>query len=68
MVKHRIGIAKMKAAKERRLERGRAKMERKRKRHRNCHAFFTTGKHDVLPDLDGSLYCDYCLRPTMELF
>ena len=65
MVKHRIGQAKMADAKSRRLERGRAKMERLRERHNNCSLFITTGRHK--PELDLS-YCDECMRPFKRWF
>lgn len=60
MVKHRIGQAKMKAAKDRRLERGRVKMERKRERHNNCVLFATIGRHKPKDDPDC---CGVCGRP-----
>lgn len=62
MVKHRIGQAKMANAMNRRLERGRAKMQAKRNRHRNCEVHMRTGKHDLTHDIDGSLHCNNCLR------
>jgi hypothetical protein len=62
MIKHRIGIAKQQAALQRRLDRGRAKAERKQQRHKNCKEYGNTGQHIVVHDIDGSPYCDVCFR------
>ena len=53
MVKHRIGIEKMRAAKQRRLDRGATKHKRKQDRHRNCSIRAEFGKHNHVKDYDG---------------
>lgn len=70
MVKHRIGIEKMRAAKQRRLDRGAAKMQRKHKRHsgilnRVCDIYAEFGRHNYEAEYDGRVSCLDCYRlPT----
>ena len=68
MVKHRIGIEKMRAAKQRRLDRGAIKQKRKQDRHRDCSIRSEFGKHNHVKDYDGSYYCLECLRVPTRWF
>lgn len=71
MTKHKIGIRKMEAAMQRRLDRGAAKMRRKHERHsgilttRKCSIYSEFGRHHYATEYDGTVAClDCCRKPT----
>lgn len=68
MIKHKHGLNKMLAAKQRRLDRGAAKQKRKTERHRDCTIHAEFGKHNHIKDYDGSDYCVECLRVPRRWF
>ena len=68
MMKHRIGIEKMRLAKQRRLDRGAAKQKQKQDRHRDCSIRAEFGKHNHVKDYDDSYYCLGCLRVATRWF